>query len=120
MPFEYMVLIVAIVLIALRLFTSRKGVDLSADDTGDPIGDSERRMAYGLYEEAYELVEGAIAENPRDPLLKAKLLEILFVWGNEEAFLEKAQRFQRDLDSEQWEIVSIMGQQLHPEEPLFK
>ncbi len=45
-------------------------------------------MAYGLYDQAADLVRIAIARDPERRELKLKLLEVFFVWGNKEQFLQ--------------------------------
>jgi hypothetical protein len=45
-------------------------------------------MAYGLYDQAADLINGALeAEADRLDLL-TKLCEIYFVWGNRDAFVD--------------------------------
>jgi len=94
--------------------------EISGEDTGEPIDDADRRMAYGAYEDALAVIESAIAAEPRRPDLKFKALEILFVWGNGEKFLACANKFQRDLKaSDDWSRVCIMGAEICPNERLF-
>ncbi len=47
-------------------------------------------MAYGLYDQAADLVRIAIQRDPTRRDLKLKLLEVFFVWGNKEQFLQSA------------------------------
>src|SRR6185437_13907800 len=53
-------------------------------DQGDPLAEADFHMAYGLYDQAAELVQNAIAREPQRRDLKLKLLEVFFVWGNKE------------------------------------
>src|SRR6185437_11665454 len=55
-----------------------------AIDQGDPLAEADFHMAYGLYDQAAELVQNAIAREPQRRDLKLKLLEVFFVWGNKE------------------------------------
>jgi pilus assembly protein FimV len=51
-----------------------------------------------------------------------KLLEIYFVWGNKEAFLQTAKSLEATRDrapAGEWDKIVIMGKQICPEEPLF-
>lgn len=91
-------------------------------EAGDPLAEADFHMAYGLYDQAAELVQVASKREPQRRDLKLKLIEIFFVWGNRERFLEIA----RDLHVTraqaapgEWDKILIMGRQLAPEEPLF-
>jgi pilus assembly protein FimV len=91
-------------------------------ESGDPLAEADFHMAYGLYDQAADLVQLAIRREPQRRELKLKLLEIFFVWGNRDRFLEVA----RDLDasrsdapSGEWDKVMIMGKQIAPDDRLF-
>ena len=91
-------------------------------EAGDPLAEADFHMAYGLYDQAADLVQVAAKREPQRRDLKLKLLEIFFVWGNKDRFLEVA----RELDATrgkaapgEWDKVLIMGRQLAPDEPLF-
>jgi pilus assembly protein FimV len=91
-------------------------------EAGDPLAEADFHMAYGLYDQAADLVQLAIKREPRRRDLKLKLLEIFFVWGNKERFLGLA----RDIGASraeaapgEWDKVLIMGKQIAPEDPLF-
>ena len=79
-------------------------------------------MAYGLYDQAADLVRIAIQREPDRRDLKLKLLEVFFVWGNKEQFLTSARELS-DTRSEsgpgEWEKIVIMGKQIAPEDPMF-
>ena len=59
-------------------------------DQGDPLAEADFHMAYGLYDQAADLVRIAIQREPDRRDLKLKLLEVFFVWGNKEQFLTMA------------------------------
>jgi pilus assembly protein FimV len=91
-------------------------------EAGDPLAEADFHMAYGLYDQAAELVQVAARREPQRRDLKLKLIEIFFVWGNRERFLEVA----RDMHATraqagpgEWDKIVIMGRQLAPDEPLF-
>ncbi len=95
--------------------------DIARDDTGDPLEDVDRRMAYGAYEAAAEIVTAQIAEHPENVQLKAKLLEIYFVWGSEEKFLATFREHEDELRrSKDWAKLNIMGGELCPDDPMFE
>jgi pilus assembly protein FimV len=92
-------------------------------DQQDALAEADFHMAYGLYDQAADLVKIAIDREPDRRDLKLKLLEIYFVWGNKDLFLDTA----RDLGSTrheapagEWDKVLIMGKQMAPDDALFK
>ncbi len=91
-------------------------------DQGDPLAEADFHMAYGLYDQAADLVRIAIQREPDRRDLKLKLLEVFFVWGNKEQFLTSARELS-DTRSEsgagEWEKIVIMGKQIAPEDPMF-
>ncbi|HTV76674.1 MAG TPA: FimV/HubP family polar landmark protein [Steroidobacteraceae bacterium] len=91
-------------------------------DQGDPLAEADFHMAYGLYDQAADLVRIAIQREPTRRDLKLKLLEVFFVWGNKEQFLHSAREL-ADTRAEaapgEWEKILIMGKQIAPEDPLF-
>ena len=91
-------------------------------DRADPIAEADFHMAYGLYDQAADLIKQASDVEPENRDLKLKLLEIFFVWGNKESFVEEAQRFHADLagpNDADWDKILIMGKQICPDEELF-
>jgi pilus assembly protein FimV len=91
-------------------------------EQGDPLAEADFHMAYGLYDQAADLIRIAIEREPERRDLKLKLLEVFFVWGNKEQFLHTAREL-ADTRAEaapgEWEKILIMGKQLAPEDPLF-
>ncbi|MBV9620464.1 MAG: hypothetical protein JO341_05515, partial [Gammaproteobacteria bacterium] len=91
-------------------------------DQGDPLAEADFHMAYGLYDQAADLIRIAISREPARRDLKLKLLEVFFVWGNKEQFLQTARELAESRDAAspgEWEKILIMGKQLAPEDPLF-
>lgn len=98
------------------------GEGAASIEAGDPLAEADFHMAYGLYDQAADLVQLAIKREPRRRELKLKLLEIFFVWGNKERFLELAREMggsRADAAAGEWDKVLIMGKQIAPEDPLF-
>ena len=91
-------------------------------DQGDPLAEADFHMAYGLYDQAADLIRIAIGREPARRDLRLKLLEVFFVWGNKDQFLQAAREL-ADTRAEaapgEWEKILIMGKQLAPEDPLF-
>jgi pilus assembly protein FimV len=91
-------------------------------DQGDPLAEADFHMAYGLYDQAADLVRIAIQRDPARRDLKLKLLEVFFVWGNKEQFLHSAHELantRAEAAPGEWEKILIMGKQLAPEDQLF-
>ncbi len=91
-------------------------------EAGDPLAEADFHMAYGLYDQAAELVQLAIKREPLRRDLKLKLLEIFFVWGNRDRFVELAREMnasRSDGQSGEWDKIVIMGKQLAADDPLF-
>ncbi|HMD73374.1 MAG TPA: FimV/HubP family polar landmark protein, partial [Steroidobacteraceae bacterium] len=91
-------------------------------DQGDPLAEADFHMAYGLYDQAADLVRIALDREPDRRDLRLKLLEIYFVWGNKDAFLQTAKVLEASRDrapAGEWDKIVIMGKQICPDEPLF-
>jgi pilus assembly protein FimV len=91
-------------------------------DQGDPLAEADFHMAYGLYDQAADLIRIAISREPERRDLKLKLLEVFFVWGNKEQFLQTARELagtRAEAAPGEWEKILIMGKQLAPDDALF-
>ena len=92
-------------------------------DQGDPIAEADFHMAYGLYDQAADLVRIALDREPDRRDLRMKLLEIYFVWGNAENFLQTARDLAATRDhaaAGEWDKIRIMGKQICPDEEIFR
>jgi pilus assembly protein FimV len=92
-------------------------------DQQDALAEADFHMAYGLYDQAADLVKIAIDREPARRDLKLKLLEIYFVWGNRDLFLDAARDLydtQADATPGEWDKVLIMGKQIAPDDPMFQ
>lgn len=99
-------------------FSSDTAINL---DQSDPIAEADFHMAYGLYDQAADLINGALEVEPERQDLLTKLCEIYFVWGNRDAFVDAAERLQAATggDSPDWDKTVIMGQQIAADHALF-
>src|SRR6202034_534508 len=91
-------------------------------DQGDPLAEADFHMAYGLYDQAADLVRIALEREPERRDLRMKLLEIYFVWGNKDAFVQTAKELAQTRDQApagEWDKIVIMGKQICPGEALF-
>jgi pilus assembly protein FimV len=90
---------------------------------GDALAEADFHMAYGLYDQAADIVRLALDTEPGRRDLKMKLLEIFFVSGDKTHFLEAAREYAEgrgDGEATDWDRVLIMGRQLAPDDPLFE
>ena len=92
-------------------------------DQQDALAEADFHMAYGLYDQAADLVKIAIEREPTRRDLKLKLLEIYFVWGNKDLFLDAARELhgtRAQAAPGEWDKVLIMGKQIAPDDAMFK
>ena len=92
-------------------------------DQQDALAEADFHMAYGLYDQAADLVKIAIDREPARRDLKLKLLEIYFVWGNKDLFLDTARELHATRDDAaagEWDKVLIMGKQIASEDHIFQ
>jgi len=100
-------------------FSSETAINL---DQTDPVAEADFHMAYGLYDQAADLINGALSVEPERTDLLTKLCEIYFVWGNRDAFVDAAGRLNSavgDTESADWDKIVIMGQQIAADDVLF-
>ncbi len=102
-----------------RTISTEGAVEL---DQADVVAEANFHLAYGLYDQAAELLLRALRESPDRRDLRLKLIEVYFVWENKAAFLKEAQTFHRQLKGAadpDWNKVVILGKQICPGEALF-
>jgi pilus assembly protein FimV len=100
-------------------FSSETAINL---DQSDPIAEADFHMAYGLYDQAADLINGVLTVDPGRQDLLTKLCEIYFVWGNRDAFVDAATRLNNALsgnEDSEWDKIVIMGQQIAGDHELF-
>jgi hypothetical protein len=94
---------------------------LETEDTGDPIEDTERRMVYGWYEDAATVIRRGIQNEPSRIDLKAKLFEVLFVWGEADQFRQAGQDYKPALHGKlEWDAICTMATQICPDDRTFR
>jgi pilus assembly protein FimV len=101
-------------------FSSDTAVNL---DQTDPIAEADFHMAYGLYDQAADLINSALEIDPTDSKLLSKLCEVYFVWGNRDAFVNAAGRLKSSLGEQpgsEWDKIVIMGQQIAADDAMFE
>ena len=108
------------------LFTDFAVSDMGAiqnDAEADPIAEADVYLAYGRYQQAEELIRGALNRSPQRNDLRMKLLEVLFAAKNVNAFDAEAEALLAKTgnpDKDIWQRVVEMGQELNPASPLYR
>ncbi|MGB9428489.1 MAG: FimV/HubP family polar landmark protein [Gammaproteobacteria bacterium] len=91
-------------------------------DEADPMAEADFHMAYGLYDQAADVLKKALAQDPGRRDLKKKLLEVYFTAGDRANFVETARGLRQEMGAQpdkDWENIAIMGRQVAADEPLF-
>lgn len=91
-------------------------------DEVDPMTEADFHMAYGLYDQAADVLKKALVQDPGARPLKMKLLEVYFTAGDRAHFVETARALRQEMGAspdKDWENIAIMGRQVAADEPLF-
>ncbi len=93
-----------------------------AESRDDVIAEADVYLAYGIYQQAEELLTQAIADSPERDDYRVKLAETHYASKNEEAFVKVATELKTRIDDEspEWNKVMGMGQDLCADNPLFQ
>jgi pilus assembly protein FimV len=88
----------------------------------DIIAEADVYLAYGIYQQAEELLQNAIKENPDNENYRVKLAETYFAAKNKDAFNELATEMNQRRNGEDtpaWNKIVALGKQISPEHALF-
>ncbi len=88
----------------------------------DPIAEADVYIAYGRDEQAEEVLLDGVASKPWRVDIKQKLLGLYHKNNNVEGFERIAEELysqKKQLTSQIWETVSLMGKDIAPDNPLF-
>ena len=91
-------------------------------DVSDPMAEADFHMAYGLYDQAADVLKKALRQEPGRRELQVKLLEVFFTASDKANFVGEAKKLRQSMGAtpdKDWESVAIMGRQVAPEDPLF-
>ena len=91
-------------------------------DDADPMAEADFHMAYGLYDQAADVLKKVLRQNPGRTDIKKKLLEVYFTAGDRANFVEAARDLHQEtgaLTEKEWEKIAIMGRQVAADDPLF-
>ena len=88
----------------------------------DVIAEADVYLAYGIYQQAEELLSQAINDNPDRDNYRVKLAETHYAAKNKDGFLAVATELKSRLDDDSplWKKVVGMGQDLCADDPLFQ
>ena len=93
------------------------------EEKDDVLAEADVYLAYGIYQQAEELLQNAIKQNPDKDSYRVKLAETYFAGKNAEAFAQLgAETKERlgDKESPAWNKIVAMGKELCPEAEVFK
>ena len=94
------------------------------EDEGDDVtAEADVYLAYGIYQQAEELLKNAIRENPDRDAYRVKLAETYYASKNADAFAEMATEMHDRLagaETPSWKKVAAIGKELCPDHELFK
>ena len=87
----------------------------------DVLNEVDVYLAYGLYDNAEELLNSNLTENPERVDYRSKLLDTYFATKNVDSFVKEAEKLKSmgDAASGYWDRVQIMGYELAPDNALF-
>lgn len=91
-----------------------------AKTKADPLADADFHLAYGLFDEAEEVLTKAIAREPARADLKLKLAEAFFASGKADAFERISAGLKDRVSGAEWSKIAIMGSQLLPGSSLYQ
>ena len=89
----------------------------------DVIAEADVYLAYGIYQQAEDLLVQAIADNPDRDDYRVKLAETHYASKNAEAFVAVASEIKQrtdDVESPLWKKIVVMGQDLCADNPMFQ
>ncbi len=87
----------------------------------DVLNEVDVYLAYGLYDNAEELLSSSLVENPDRADYRSKLLDTHFATKDVDSFVREAEKLKSmgDAASRYWDRVQVMGYELAPENALF-
>ena len=96
--------------------------DAAEEPRDDIIAEADVYLAYGIYQQAEELLQNAIKNNPDKDSYRVKLAETYSAGKNADAFIELATEMNQRRDGEDtpaWQKIVAIGNQLVPNHALF-
>ncbi len=93
----------------------------SEAEQDDVLNEVDVYLAYGLYDNAEELLSSSLTENPDRADYRSKLLDTYFATKSIDSFVREAEKLKSmgDTASRYWDRVQVMGYELAPDNALF-
>jgi pilus assembly protein FimV len=93
----------------------------AAAEQDDVLNEVDVYLAYGLYDNAEDLLVTSLAESPDRADYRSKLLDTYFATKKADAFVGEAEKLKSmgDAGAAYWDRVQIMGYELAPDNALF-
>ncbi len=101
---------------------SKPEAEAEGEPRDDVIAEADVYLAYGIYQQAEELLQNAIKENPDNDSYRVKLAETYSAGKNADALIELATEMNQRRAGENtpaWQKVVAIGKQLSPDHALF-
>lgn len=88
----------------------------------DVLAEADVYLAYGIYQQAEELLKTAITSNPGREEYKVKLLETYFAAKDKANFVSRAEEIQSELNPEspEWLRIVAMGREIDSTNEIFR
>lgn len=88
----------------------------------DVLAEADVYLAYGIYQQAEELLKTAITSNPDREEYKVKLLETYFAAKDKANFVSRAEEIQSELNPEspEWLRIIAMGREIDSTNEMFR
>ena len=89
----------------------------------DVIAEADVYLAYGIYQQAEELLTQALADNPERDDYRVKLAETYYASKNKDAFIKVAEELYKRAggeDTPEWKKVMVMGQDMCADHQMFQ
>lgn len=100
--------------------TDARTLDVAGEmSTEDALGEADFHLAYGLYDEAINLVQSALVKAPDRQDLQLKLAECYAAAGRSVEFQELAETLHGRVEPAAWEKLAEQGRKLCPGVTLF-
>ena len=88
-------------------------------DASDPLTEADFHLAYGLYDEAAQMLKQAISLDPERTELKVKLAETYAAAAKPLEFQEVAEELRGQISDYEWQKIATMGRSLSPNLALY-
>jgi pilus assembly protein FimV len=97
------------------------GTETNEQAVDEAVSEADVYVAYGLFQQAEDLLKDAIEKDPDAEIYRAKLAEAYYRDDNREAFVETAEEMAAagKNQGEFWNRVVAMGQEISPDHTLF-